>query len=182
MTLKCFVFIAASLDGFIAGPDGDISWLNNTAYAIDSEDFGIAEFYSSVDTLVMGRKSYETALGFAEWPYSHLRVVVLSHKTPVIPPALLNKVEHMTGSPAEVVQRLETSGSHRIYVDGGQTIQGFLKAGLIQEITLTTIPILLGGGIPLFGSFGREFSLQMLTSRTYSNGFVQTKYKIVPTN
>ena len=180
--IKCFVFIAASLDGFIARLDGDISWLTNSVYTIQSEDFGIAEFYSSVDTLVMGRNSYETALGFPEWPYSHLRVVVLSHSALVIPPVLVNKVEHISGSPAEVAQLLEASGSHHVYVDGGQTIQGFLQAGLINEITLTTIPILLGSGIPLFGSFNREFLLQLLDSRTYPNGFVQTKYKVAPSN
>lgn len=180
--INCFVFIAASLDGFIARLDGDISWLTNSVYTIQSEDFGIAEFYSSVDTLVMGRKSYETALGFPEWPYSHLRVVVLSHSALVIPPGLVNKVEHMSGSPAEIAQRLEDSGSHRVYVDGGKTIQGFLQAGLIDEITLTTIPILLGGGVRLFGPFDCDISLQLVSSRAYPNGFVQTKYKVAPSN
>lgn len=178
--IKCFVFIAASLDGFIARQDGDISWLTNAVYAVQSEDFGIAKFYSSVDTLVMGRISYETALGFPEWPYSHLRVVVLSHSALVIPPVLVNKVEHMSGSPAEVAQRLEASGSHRVYVDGGKTIQGFLKAGLINEITLTTIPILLGGGFPLFGQLDHDIHMELLSSHAYPNGFVQTKYKVIP--
>jgi dihydrofolate reductase len=177
--IKCSVFIAASFDGFIARSNGDISWLENTAYSIEAEDFGIAEFYSSVDTLVMGRKSYETALGFPEWPYSHLRVIVLSHSNPVIPLALVNNVEYMSGSPAEVVQYLESSGAHHVYVDGGQTFQGFLQSGLINEITLTTIPILLGGGIPLFGSIKRDLALQLVNSKTYPNGFVQTKYKVV---
>lgn len=182
MTLNCSVFIAASLDGFIARLDGDISWLTNPFYTIQSEDFGFAEFYSSIDTLVMGRKTYETALGFAEWPYAGKRVVVLSHTTPAIPPKLADRVEWMSGSPEEVVQQLAAAGVRRVYVDGGQTIQGFLRAGLIDEMTITTIPILLGSGIPLFGSFEREYSLQLLTSHTYSNGFVQTKYKIIPSN
>ena len=180
--LKCFVFIATSLDGFIARPDGDISWLTDTAYAIESEDFGIAKFYASVDTLVMGRKSYETALGFPEWPYSHMRVVVLSHTTPVIPSSLLINVEHMSGSPEEVVQKLDASGARSVYVDGGETIQGFLQAGLIDEITITTIPILLGSGIPLFGQLAQGIHLKLLTSRVYSNGFVQTRYKVTPSN
>lgn len=179
MPVKCSVFIATSLDGFIARTDGDISWLTNPAYTIESEDFGIAEFYSLVDTLVLGRKSFETALGFPEWPYSHLRVIVLSHKKPVIPPALVNKVEYMTGSLMDVVQRLEITGSKNVYVDGGNTIQGFLSAGLVDNMTITTIPILLGSGIPLFGPLDHDIHLELLASHTYPNGFVQTKYKIL---
>lgn len=180
--IECFVFIAASLDGFIARSNGDISWLDASAPLIEGEDYNFAEFYSSVDALAMGRKTYETALGFAKWPYAGKRVVVLSHTAPVIPSNLPGSVEWMSGSPTEVVQRLGASGARRVYVDGGQTIQGFLQAGLINEITLTTIPILLGGGIPLFGSFKRELALQLLNSKTYPNGFVQTKYKVIPSN
>lgn len=179
MTLNCSVFIAASLDGFIARLDGDISWLTNPIYTIQSEDFGFAEFYSSVDTLVMGRKTYETALGFAEWPYSGKRVVVLSHTSLAIPENLSGGVEWMSGSPTEVVQRLEASGARHVYVDGGQTIQGFLRAGLINEMIITTIPILLGAGILLFGQLVSDIHLQLVTSRAYSNGFIQTKYKII---
>jgi dihydrofolate reductase len=179
---KFLVYIAASLDGFIARLDGDISWLNSAAPAIEGEDFGFADFYSSVDTLVMGRKTYETALGFPEWPYASKHVVVLSHAPLTIPPRLAGNVEWMSASPLEVAQNLETTGAHNVYVDGGQTIQGFLRAGLINEITVTTIPILLGSGIPLFGSLDRELRLQLITSRAFSNGFVQTKYKILPSN
>jgi len=180
--IECFVFIAASLDGFIARQNGDFSWLDTSAPTIEDEDYGFAEFYSSVDALVMGRKTYETALGFAEWPYAGKRVVVLSHTSITIPSHLTGSVEWMSGSLYEVARHLEDSGSHRVYVDGGQTIQGFLQAGLINEITLTTIPILLGEGIPLFGSFRRELLLQLLKSQPYPNGFVQTKYKVVPSN
>lgn len=182
MPAKCSVFIATSLDGYIARLDGDISWLTNQAYTIESEDFGIAEFYSSVDTLLIGRKSYETALGFPEWPYSHLRVVVLSHTKPVIPPALVNNVEYMTGSTGEVLHQLEITGARHVYVDGGQTIQGFLRARLIDEMTITTIPILLGSGIPLFGPLDRDILLELLSSQAYPNGFVQTKYKVIHSN
>lgn len=178
MPTKCSVFIATSLDGFIARLDGDISWLTNSTYTIESEDFGIAEFYSSVDTLVMGRISYETALGFPEWPYSRMRVMVLSHTTPNIPSALENNVEYMAGSPQDVLHRLEMDGARHVYVDGGKTIQGFLKAGLINEMTITTIPILLGSGIPLFGPLDQDIQMQLITSRAYPNGFVQTKYRI----
>lgn len=182
MSIKCSVFIAASLDGFIARLDGDISWLTNSIYTIQSEDFGFAEFYSSIDTLVIGRKTYETALGFAEWPYASKRVVVLSHTALSIPSNLAGSIEWMSGSPTEVVQKLYESGARHVYVDGGQTIQGFLRASLIDEMTITTIPILLGGGIPLFGPVDQDILLQVITSHAYSNGFVQNKYKLVPSN
>jgi dihydrofolate reductase len=180
--IDCSVFIAASLDGFIARSNGDISWLDTAAPAIAGEDYGFADFFSSVDTLVMGRKTYETVLGFAEWPYANKHVVVLSHASISIPSHLTGGIEWMSGSPLDVAQLLETSGARRVYVDGGQTIQGFLASGLINELTVTTIPILLGAGIPLFGPLDRDVSLQLLTSHTYPNGCVQTKYKVVPSN
>jgi dihydrofolate reductase len=179
---QCSVFIATSLDGFIARTNGDFAWLDTSAPPIEGEDYGFAEFYSTVDTMVMGRNTYETALGFAEWPYGSKRVVILSHKTITIPPHLATNVEHMTGSPVEVVKRLEAVGAHHLYVDGGRTIQGFLQAGLIDEMTITTIPILLGSGIPLFGLLDHDILLRLVSSRAYPNGFVQTKYEIIRSN
>ncbi|HCS41177.1 MAG TPA: deaminase [Anaerolineaceae bacterium] len=176
--MRCSVFIATSLDGFIARSDGDFSWLDSSAPQIEGEDFGFAEFYSSVDALVMGRKTYETALGFSEWPYAGKRVVVLSSSSILIPQNLEKDVEHINASPGEVIQQLELTGARYVYVDGGLTIQGFLKAGLINEMTITTIPILLGSGIPLFGPLDQDIQLQLITSRAYPNGFVQTKYRI----
>ena len=178
--INCSVFIATSLDGFIARQNGDIAWLNNSAQTIEGEDYGFAEFYSQVDTLVIGRKTYETALDFAEWPYSSKRVIVLSHSSPTIPAKLVGFVEVSSGSPNEVLRHLETTGAQHIYVDGGLTIQGFLQAGLIDEITITSIPIVLGGGIPLFGPLEKDIHLQLITSHAYPNGFVQSKYKIIP--
>ncbi|PKO00897.1 MAG: deaminase [Chloroflexi bacterium HGW-Chloroflexi-4] len=175
---KCSVFIATSLDGFIARPDGDFTWLDTSAPHIEGEDYGFAEFYSSIDGLVMGRKTYETALGFPEWPYAGKRLVVLSNSSILIPPHLAKDVEQMSASPHEVVRQLELTGASHLYVDGGLTIQGFLSVGLINEITMTTIPILLGSGIPLFGPLERDILLQIISSRSYPNGFVQTKYII----
>ncbi|MHB8088081.1 MAG: dihydrofolate reductase family protein [Anaerolineaceae bacterium] len=182
MTIRCSVFIATSLDGFIARSDGDFSWLDSSAPVIEGEDYGFANFYATVDTMLMGRKTYEIALGFPEWPYSGKRVVVLSHDSITIPQSLSNNVEHMTGSLLEVVNQLQVVGVRSVYVDGGQTIQGFLRAGLIDEMTITTIPILLGSGIPLFGSLDQDILLELLSSHAYPNGFVQTKYKVLHPN
>lgn len=176
--ITCSVFIATSLDGFIARPDGDFAWLDTSAPQIEGEDYGFADFYSSIDALVMGRKTYETALGFPEWPYAGKRLVVLSSSSIVIPPHLKKDVEQMNATPREVVRQLELTSASHLYVDGGLTIQGFLRAGLIDDMTITTIPILLGSGIPLFGPLDHDILLQVITSRAYSNGFVQTKYKI----
>ncbi len=140
------VFIATSLDGFIARANGDLDWLPTG----DVEPHGYDEFIATVDALVIGRKTYETVLAFPDWPYGTRRVVVLS--TGALAPAPSGAVvEQMSGSPAELASRLAASGVRHAYVDGGITIQGFLRAGLIQRIIITRIPVLLGDGIPLFG-------------------------------
>ena len=178
MPVKTSVFIAASLDGYIAKADGDIAWLVNITPPTPEEDYGYKPFFDSVDALLMGRVTYETALTFAEWPYADKKVFVLSHGQPLIPPALTGRVEIISGNPKALLKKLEGAGYHHFYVDGGKTIQGFLHDGLIDEIILTTIPILLGGGIPLFGCLRQELSLELLASRSYANGFVQNHYKV----
>ncbi len=180
--ITCSVFIATSLDGFIARQDGDFAWLDTSAPQIEGEDYGFAEFYASIDALVMGRKTYETALGFPEWPYAGKRLAVLSSSSIVIPLHLKKDVQQMNATPREVVRQLEFTGANHLYVDGGLTIQGFLRAGLIDDMTITAIPILLGSGIPLFGPLEHDIRLLVITSRAYSNGFVQTKYRVVPSN
>jgi dihydrofolate reductase len=181
MTIRSSVFIAASLDGYIARAGGDISWLNEGTAADPGEDFGFKTFFNSVDTLVMGRKTYEAALSFADWPYRGKRVVVLNHRGLQILARLTGQIESMSGTPSEVSQKLERSGAVHLYIDGGKTIQGFLAADLIDEITLTILPILLGAGIPLFGTLSTELKLELLTSRSFSNGFVQNRYRIIHT-
>lgn len=179
MTLKCSVFIATSLDGFIAKTDGDIQWLVTIPAPEADEDYGFQAFFNSVDVLVMGRKTYEAALTFAEWPYDGKRVIVLSHGEPLVPEHLIGQVEFMAGTPLEVAQNLEGEGIKHAYIDGGKTIQGFLEAGLINEMTITTIPILLGEGIPLFGHLTREIKLELLDSKWYANGFVKNHYRVL---
>ena len=178
MPIKCSVFIAASLDGFIAKADGDIAWLVDQTPPTPEDDYGYKAFFDSVDALVMGRITYEAVLAFPEWPYADKKVFVLSHGQPPIPPTLADRVEILSVPPQVLLDQLEKAGYCHLYVDGGQTIQGFLQAGLINEITLTIIPILLGGGIPLFGSLKHEFSLELLASRSYANGFVQNHYRL----
>ena len=155
--IQCSVYIAVSLDGYIAREDGDINWLHNPLYTTDDgSDFGYSTFIAGIDTLVMGRKTFEKVLTFGEWPYGALPVVVLSTRQIPIPHALTDKVRTMQYEPADLVAHLEGEGVTHIYVDGGQTIQRFLQAGLITDMTLTIIPILLGNGIPLYRSLTSE--------------------------
>jgi dihydrofolate reductase len=179
MNIKCSVYIAASVDGFIARPDGDIEWLHRPEYAA-SELNGLSydAFISTVDALVMGRNTFEKVLSFGHWPYEGTPVVVLSSRKPAIPDALQGKVRVDAGAPQEVVARLSAEGKRHLYIDGGRTIQRFLQAGLIHEITLTQIPILLGTGIPLFGALGIEVPLRLLDATRSDNGFVQVRYRV----
>lgn len=177
--MKCSVFIATSLDGFIARPDGGIDWLlEATATAPKGEDFGYAAFAATVDALVMGRLSFEQALGFEAWPYGDMRVVVLSSRGVQVPEHLQGTVETTAEAPADLVQRLQGQGLRHLYIDGGVTIQRFLAAGLIDEMTVTLIPVLLGEGRPLFGPIGRDVALEHVASRSFANGFVQLVYGV----
>lgn len=179
MSIKCSVFIATSLDGFIARPDGDIDWLHNPTYALpDQSDMGYKAFMAAVDTLVMGRGTFEKVLTFGFWPYEDTPVVVLTSRALDLPDDLQGKVSIESGAPEEIVARLAAEGRKHLYIDGGVTIQRFLRAGLINEMTITQIPILLGDGLPLFGSLGNEKPLLLVEAQSFANGFVQTKYLI----
>ena len=181
MRPKVSVFIATSLDGFIARPDGAIDWLEAANATVPpGEDCGYAAFSEKVDVLVMGRHSFETVLGFEPWPYGDKRVVVLSSGPVAIPPALAGTVTASSEAPAALVARLEAEGVRLVYVDGGITIQRFMAAGLIDELTVTLIPILLGGGRPLFGPLPADRNLTLLGSRQYDFGFVQLHYRVAP--
>lgn len=180
MSIKCSVYIAASVDGFIARPDGDVEWLHRPEYeAPEAGDYGYETFISTVDGMLMGRNSFEKVLTFSEWPYGQMPVVVLSSKALNVPDALRERIIPEQGEPQDVLQRLEARGFTHLYVDGGVTIQRFLHAGLIDEMTITRIPVLLGRGIPLFGAAGRELQLEHLATNSFSNGFVQNRYRVV---
>ena len=177
--MKATVFIAASVDGFIARTDGAIDWLPSGDNADGGEDYGYQAFFDSVDALVMGRNTYELARTFGTWPYGDKPVVVLSTDDPAIP-SELGKVESMSGAPMEIVSRLHRRGFRHLYIDGGKTIQGFLAAGLIQRMIITRIPVLIGTGIPLFGPLAADVRLEHVATRHYLSGLVQTEYGVLP--
>jgi dihydrofolate reductase len=176
--MKGSVFIAVSLDGFIARENGEIDWLPPGGGAGQGEDYGYKAFFDTVDVLVMGRHTFETVATFDPWPYGEKPVVVLSSNLVTIPDRAARFVETMSGSPGDVVEKLSKRGARHLYIDGGKTIQRFLDAGLIQRMTITTIPILIGKGIPLFGPLHHDVELRHLETRQFSNGLIQSTYEI----
>jgi dihydrofolate reductase len=168
------VFIGTSLDGFIARPNGDLDFLP----AGGGEPHGYNEFIASVDAIVSGRKSFETVLTFEAWPHGDKRVVVLSRRPVDVCAARGGVVEQMAGPPAEIVSQLAASGAHQLYVDGGITIQGFLRAGLIQRLIITRVPVLIGDGVPLFGTLPRDVRLRHVATRHYPSGLVSSEYAV----
>lgn len=172
--MKASVFIGASVDGFIARANGDLDWLPT-----EPEPHGYDEFIASVDTIVIGRKTFETVLGFDGWPYGDKRVVVLSSSPVDFSKVVGGVAEQMGGEPADVVAQLAATGTQHAYVDGGITIQRFLRAGLIQRLIITRVPVLIGDGIPLFGTLPHDVRLRHVSTRHYPSGLVQTEYEVV---
>ena len=171
--MKASVFVGTSLDGFIARANGDLDFLE----AGGGEPHGYDEFIATVDALVIGRKTFETVLTFGSWPYGNKPVFVLSTRSlaPTPPGAM---VERMSGAPADIVSQLAARGIGHIYVDGGITIQRFLEAGLIHRLIITRVPVLIGGGIPLFGAVPRDIPLKHVATRHYASGLVQSEYLV----
>ena len=178
--MKVSVYVGTSLDGFIARPDGSIDWLNEAnALVPEGEDCGFKVFMESVDALIMGRKTFEQVLSFGQWPYGDTPVVVLSHNAVEIPSHLPDTVSCSSDSPHALLERLSATGVEHVYVDGGATIHGFLAESLIDEITMTRIPIAIGDGIPLFGSIEEGIKLIHVSTIAYDFGFVQSTYRIL---
>ena len=164
------VFIATSLDGFIARSDGGIDWL--AMVETPSQDYGYPQFFASIDTLLVGRGTYDTALGFPEWPYRHKRCLVLTHR-PITP---RYDETAIAGEPCAIARELYEAGARHVYVDGGATIRQFLAAGLVDSLTLSVVPILLGSGLRLFGPEQPETRLQLKQVRDFPTGLVQLRY------
>jgi len=175
---KISVFIATSVDGYIARPDGDISWLHEVEPIAGGGDAGYGELFDSIDVLVMGRGSFDKVLEF-DWPYGTKPVMVLSKSLTEAPMELRDRVRVMASTPQELVEQLAREGYKHVYLDGGKVIQSFLREGLVDDMTLTIIPVLIGEGLPLFGNMDEDIKLRLLQSRSWDNGFVQSKYQVL---
>ena len=172
MNPQCSVFIATSLDGFIAGDDGALEFLSVAEDA--STDYGYGEFIATVDAIVMGRATYEVGVGFPVWPYEGQRVIVLTSGDSR---SSVHGEEFSSESPTSLVERLGREGVRRIYVDGGATIRSFLAAGLIDDLVISIVPRILGRGIPLFGLGIPSLPLTLESAESYDTGLVQLHYR-----
>tara|TARA_R100000935_G_scaffold58910_1_gene99549 strand:+ start:16811 stop:17350 length:540 start_codon:yes stop_codon:yes gene_type:complete len=176
MEKRNLVFIGTSLDGYIADRNGGLNWLTAIPNP-EQSDMGYTEFMAQVDALVMGRKTFETVCGFeGDWPYAK-PIFIVSRTLDTIAEEYRDKAELVKGSLVQILEKIHNEGYHRLYIDGGVTIQNFLKEDLIDEITITTIPIVLGGGSALFSILPKELEFTLVESKIFLNQLVQSHYR-----
>ena len=171
------VFVAASLDDYIAREDGSVDWL---AHDAGGEDYGYDAFHAAVDVVVMGWNSFAQSAGYATWAHAEKRTIVLSRTRTAddIPAKLHDCVELHAGGIDALLHRLATERAKHLYIDGGRTVQSFLRAGFVDDLIITRLPILLGAGIPLFASLERTIRLTHVTTKSYPTGVVQSHYRL----
>ena len=169
-----YIYIATSIDGFIATSDGGIDWLHETPNP-NGSDYGYRDFISNIDALLMGRNTYEKVRTFDSWPYDK-KVFVASTSLTEVPEDLIGKVEFLSGTPSEMLAEINAKGFQNLYIDGGKLIQSFLALDMIDELIITRIPVLLGAGIPLFGDLPNSIKLTHKDTRVYDNALVKTHY------
>lgn len=173
-----YVYVAQSLDGYIAGPNDDLDWLHENPGPETGDpagDFGFVDFMAQIDALVMGRRTFERVVGFGTWPYDK-PVFVLSRSPLQIPARLAGRAEVLDLAPAALITELERRGLEALYVDGGAVIQSFLSVDLIDRLIVTTLPILLGGGVPLFGPLDAYLRWRLVDTKSLPGGLVQSRY------
>ncbi len=169
------VFIATSIDGFIADTEGGIEWLEMIPNPM-GDDMGYSGLMKNTDALVMGRTTFEKVLSFGiPWPYEK-PVFVLSRSMRTIPEELEGKVEILAGKPNEILKEIKSLGFQNLYIDGGKVVQEFLQADLIDELTITVIPVVLGAGIPLFGKQPDSLEFSLTESKVFLGQLVQTTF------
>ena len=170
------VYIATSLDGYIAGVNGELDWLMGFPNP-EKSDFGFGEFISGIDALIMGRSTFDMVASFGgEWPYP-VPVFVLSSTLEAVPEHLQDKAEIVAGDLKTLVARLNGRGFNMLYIDGGKTVQSFMREELIDEMIISRIPVVLGDGIPLFGTLDRPQYFDVVQTETFGNGITKTWYK-----
>jgi dihydrofolate reductase len=168
------VYIACSLDGFIARKDGSIDWLMDIPNP-ENSDYGFSDFMERIDGIMMGRNTFETVLSFGQWPYTKA-VYVLSSTLKEVPTHLRHKAEVVHGDLQDIISSLKSKGIGHLYIDGGRTIQSFLKQDLIDELIITRIPIILGSGIPLFADLDREIKFELTQTEILNKELVKSTY------
>lgn len=169
---KISIYIATSIDGYIARKDGNLDWLQYGHTG--DEDYGFKNFINSVDALILGRNTYEVVSGFDEWPYKGKRVVVLSNTLNDV----RKEAELFQGQLTDLASLLYSEDIKHVWIDGGITISKFLEAGLVDDITISVISMILGSGIPLFSIMNKEHKCQLISTQSYPSGLVQLKYEV----
>jgi dihydrofolate reductase len=168
------VYIATSLDGYIARKNGNLDWLMERPNP-ENSDYGFSEFMERIDGILMGRNTFETIVAFGQWPYTK-PVFVLSSKLNRVPDDYLEKASIVSGDPKEIIQDLKNKGIEKLYIDGGKTIQSFLKQDLIDELIITRVPIILGSGIPLFTDMDQEMKFRLKDTEILNEDLVKSTY------
>jgi len=171
---KISIYIAASIDGYIARENGDLDWLDRVGD--QDEDYGFKKFLDSVDAVILGRKTYEvaaTAYGTEKWPYHGKKMIVLSKTLQTV----IAEAQVYSDNLADLTTKLYSEGVRHIWVDGGKTISQFLSLGMVDEMIISIIPILLGSGIPLF-NINKEVDCRLISSQSYASGLVQLHYQM----
>ena len=184
--MKCSVFIATSVDGFIAKEDGSVDWLHSAGNAKvdmgDQADMGMNKYMSTVDCMIMGRKCMDMTSSMnltpEQWPYGEIKIIVLSNTVKEAPENMKGKVILYSGDLQALIYNLEDEGYKHAYIDGGTTIQAFINLKLINELTITKAPVLLGEGKPLFGKTFKDIKLEAGEVIAFPNDFIQIKYKV----
>lgn len=172
--MKNYVYIATSIDGYIATLSGGLDWLENIPNP-DESDFGYNDFIKRIDAIVMGKNTFKKVLSFESWPYNK-KVFVLSNSIKSIPKELSNKVEVISGYIPDIVTKLNNDGYLNLYIDGGKTIQSFLKYDLIDEMIITRASLLLGSGIPLFNTLDSSINFAIKETNFLNEHLIQTHY------
>jgi dihydrofolate reductase len=168
------IYIATSIDGYIARKDGSIDWLMDLPNP-DKSDYGFSEFIRRIDGIILGRKTFETVLEFDTWPYTK-PVFVLSNSLDKLPGKFSGKAEIIKGELRKIITALSNKGMDDLYIDGGKTIQSFLNEDLIDEMIITRIPVLLGSGVPLFETSIPELKFSHTGTEVYNNMLVKSRY------
>ena len=169
-----YIYIATSLDGFIATSDGNIDWLHEIPNP-EQSDYGYAEFISDIDAIVMGRNTFEKVLTFDEWVYNK-PVFILSNSLTKLPEGIIDKAEVISGDIKILINQLNRQGYNNLYIDGGKTIQSFLTEDLIDEMIITRVPILLGSGFPLFDKLNQKLNFKHKKTEIYNDILVKSHY------
>jgi dihydrofolate reductase len=178
--MRCSAFIATSVDGYIATKSGDVDWLETAGKS--SADMGFNSYIASVDCIIMGRKTMEKLSSFnlapEHWPYGDIPIFVLSNTCKEAPDNLNEKVEMYSGEISQLIARIKNEGYQHAYIDGGATITSFINLQFLDDMTITYVPILLGGGVSLFGEIHNHIKLEKTQADVFPNDCVQIKYEV----